>query len=171
VIWGHLLVHSFEPSARQIIGGKSLSISQHIGSSTNAFNACDILPNSCFLTHDPAVEFDPGCEAMIFSTDGTPLQGITGEYGGDRRVEYIIPLDARKKNYHEFVIESSCNGMFGVPSSDLIEAPDVRSYFSNQVSSLIQRRRTAILLLLPQTSWFRTRRPGVFSGTSKPSAS
>ena len=21
------------------------------------------------------VEFDPGCEAMIYSTDGTPLQG------------------------------------------------------------------------------------------------
>jgi hypothetical protein len=23
-----------------------------------------------------SVEFDPGCEAMIFSTDGVPLQGI-----------------------------------------------------------------------------------------------
>lgn len=26
-------------------------------------------------------EFDPGCEAMVFATDGTPLQGITGGYG------------------------------------------------------------------------------------------
>ncbi|KAG5729173.1 hypothetical protein E4T56_gene15675, partial [Termitomyces sp. T112] len=60
-------------------------------------------------------EFDPGCEAMIYSTDGTPLQGITGGYGGDRRVEYIIPLSARKEAQHNFVIESSCNGMFGVP--------------------------------------------------------
>lgn len=23
-----------------------------------------------------SVEFDPGCEAMIFTTDGVPLQGI-----------------------------------------------------------------------------------------------
>jgi hypothetical protein len=23
----------------------------------------------------PKVEFDPGCEAMIYTTDGTPLQG------------------------------------------------------------------------------------------------
>lgn len=51
-----------------------------------------------------AVEFDPGCEAMIYSTSGSALQGklcdirpevaylipttgITGGYGGDRRVE------------------------------------------------------------------------------------
>ncbi|KAJ7761441.1 hypothetical protein B0H16DRAFT_1811281, partial [Mycena metata] len=59
-------------------------------------------------------EFDPGCEAMIFDTDGTPLQGITGGYGGDRRVEYIIPPEAVAKGAHDLVIESSCNGLFGV---------------------------------------------------------
>lgn len=62
-------------------------------------------------------EFDPGCEAMIYSTDGVPLQGITGGYGGDRRVEYIIPAGARKAGRHEFVVESSCNGMFGESAS------------------------------------------------------
>ena len=88
------------------------------------------------------VEFDPGCEAMIFTVDGTPLQGfcrdifpghiltlasgITGGFGGDRRVEYIIPHKAREEGYHEFVIESSCNGMFGVPwNGDTIQPPDV----------------------------------------------
>jgi len=91
------------------------------------------------------VEFDPGCEAMIFTTDGSPLQGdrkrlisdrpvyshfhvgITGGYGGDRRVEYIIPPDACKQGTCDFVIESSCNGMFGVPwGGDIIAPPDVR---------------------------------------------
>ena len=63
---------------------------------------------------------------MIFSTDGTPLQGITGGYGGDRRVEYIIPPSAVKAGKHEIVIESSCNGMFGVPwNGDTIAPPDV----------------------------------------------
>ena len=49
---------------------------------------------------------------MIYSTDGVPLQGLTGGSGGDRRVEYILPV---KEGTFEFVIEMSCNGMFGVP--------------------------------------------------------
>jgi hypothetical protein len=53
--------------------------------------------------------------------------GITGGYGGDRRVEYIIPPEARKQGYHhQFVIKSSCNGMFSVPwNGDTIAPPDV----------------------------------------------
>ena len=63
---------------------------------------------------------------MVFTTDGTPLQGITGGWGGDRRVEYIIPRSAIKAGKHEIVIESSCNGMFGVPwNGDTIAPPDV----------------------------------------------
>ena len=61
---------------------------------------------------------------MIFSADGTPLQGITGGNGIDRRVEYIIPLPARQAGVHHFVIESTCNGMFGV-GDNIIGPPDV----------------------------------------------
>ena len=75
------------------------------------------------------VEFDPGCEAMIFTADGVPLQGITGGYGGDRRVEFIIPPEARKRGKLDFVIESSCNGMFGVGQGGDIEPPDVRLHY------------------------------------------
>ncbi|KAG2052533.1 glycoside hydrolase family 38 protein [Suillus hirtellus] len=72
-------------------------------------------------------EFDPGCEAMIFSTDGVPLQGITGGYGGDRRVEHIIPPQAVRDGHYAVVIESSCNGMFGVPwNGDTIAPPDLK---------------------------------------------
>ena len=89
------------------------------------------------------VEFDPGCEAMIFSTDGVPLQGkvlaadndaasshyclgITGGFDGNRRVEHIVPREAVLRGTYEVVIESSCNGMFGVPmNGNLIEPPDV----------------------------------------------
>ncbi|KAJ7023286.1 hypothetical protein C8F04DRAFT_1271606 [Mycena alexandri] len=49
------------------------------------------------------VEFDPGCEAMIFDVEGTPFQGITGGYGGDRRVEYIIPPAALAKGSHDIL--------------------------------------------------------------------
>ncbi|GAA97820.1 glycoside hydrolase family 38 protein [Mixia osmundae IAM 14324] len=60
-------------------------------------------------------EFDPSCEAMIYSTEGLPLQGITGGFGVDRRVEYILSHRART-SVHHFYIEVSCNGMFGVDS-------------------------------------------------------
>ncbi|KAH9926632.1 glycoside hydrolase family 38 protein [Epithele typhae] len=89
-------------------------------------------------------EFDPDCEAMIFTTDGTPLQGITGGYGGDRRVEHIIPRSAVKAGKYELVIESSCNGMFGVPwNGDTIAPPDMNRYFGLRSADLVVPNMTA----------------------------
>jgi len=66
------------------------------------------------------------------------LPGITGGYGGDRRVEYIIPQQAREQGVHEFVIESSCNGMFGIPfSGNTIDPPDMNRYFSLASADLV----------------------------------
>jgi len=76
-------------------------------------------------------EFDPGCEAMIFTTSGVPLQGITGGYDGDRRVEFI--LDKTKREF-SFVIESSCNGMFGISG---IAPPDQNRYFTLASADLV----------------------------------
>ena|ERR1700761_2972968 len=84
---------------------------------------------------------------MIFSTDGTPLQGITGGYDGDRRVEYIIPASARKKGTHEIVIESSCNGMFGVPATGGISAPDMNRYFGLASADLVVPNQEAWRLM------------------------
>ncbi|KAG6862107.1 hypothetical protein C0995_005917 [Termitomyces sp. Mi166 len=93
-------------------------------------------------------EFDPGCEAMIYNTGGTPLQGITGGYGGDRRVEYIIPSSARTERQHDFIIESSCNGMFGVPlSGDTIDPPDMNRYFALRSADLVVPNQEAWRLL------------------------
>ena len=87
---------------------------------------------------------------MIFTTDGTPLQGITGGFGGDRRVEYIIPRDAVKAGKHSFVIESSCNGMFGVPwNGDTIAPPDV--------SPLCPRRASRLMYMLPDEQVLQAR--------------
>ncbi|KAJ7020033.1 glycosyl hydrolases family 38 N-terminal domain-containing protein [Mycena alexandri] len=81
-------------------------------------------------------EFDPGCEAMIFDVEGTPLQGITGGYGGDRRVEYIIPPAALAKGSHDIVIESSCNGMFGMGGGG-IGPPDPNRTFTLASAALV----------------------------------
>ncbi|KAI9601418.1 hypothetical protein H4Q26_001236 [Puccinia striiformis f. sp. tritici PST-130] len=57
-------------------------------------------------------EFDPGCEAMIFTSEGLPLQGITGDSGDLRRIDYIIP----SKTY--------LSPMFGVPDEGKLEVHD-----------------------------------------------
>ncbi|KAL7422655.1 Glycoside hydrolase, 38 vacuolar alpha mannosidase [Cryptotrichosporon argae] len=59
------------------------------------------------------LEFDCSGEAMVFTTDGDPLHGLTGGFDGDRRVEFIIPQQARKAGVAHYYIEASCNGMFG----------------------------------------------------------
>ncbi|KAI0319402.1 glycoside hydrolase family 38 protein [Amylostereum chailletii] len=95
------------------------------------------------------LEFDPGCEAMVYTVDGTPLQGITGGYGGDRRVEYIIPTEARKKGKHDLVLEVSCNGMFGVPwNGDIIMPPDMNKYFQLASADLVVPNQEAWGLLM-----------------------
>ncbi|KAI6019052.1 glycoside hydrolase family 38 protein [Pisolithus microcarpus] len=94
------------------------------------------------------LEFDPDCEAMIFSTDGVPLQGITGGYGGDRRVEHIIPREAVLRGTYEVVIESSCNGMFGVPwNGDTIAPPDMNRYFKLASADLVVPNQEAWRLM------------------------
>ncbi|CAK5279299.1 unnamed protein product [Mycena citricolor] len=92
------------------------------------------------------VEFDPGCEAMIFDLDGTPVHGITGGYAGDRRVEYIIPAAARKAGVHHFIVESSCNGMFGMQGG-AISPPDPNRYFSLASADLVAPNQDAWRLL------------------------
>ena len=73
--------------------------------------------------------FVPFVPSVLDSTKDRTYAGITGGFGGDRRVEYIIPLEARKKGTHSFVAEATCNGMFGVPwNGDTIQPPDVRSF-------------------------------------------
>ncbi|KAG8887766.1 Glycoside hydrolase, 38 vacuolar alpha mannosidase [Tulasnella sp. 332] len=80
------------------------------------------------------LEFDPGCEAMIFETDGNPLQGITGGYDGDRRVDFIIPKEARRKGSIDVIIEVSANGMFGISG---VGPPDPNRYFSLASADLV----------------------------------
>jgi alpha-mannosidase len=53
---------------------------------------------------------------MIFSTTGLPLQGITGGFGVDRRVEFIIPEQGRKSGVYSFYVEASCVSVCGKSS-------------------------------------------------------
>jgi alpha-mannosidase len=94
-------------------------------------------------SYDLQHRWNPSARYLLFPSVSHPfphpnLLGITGGYGGDRRVEYIIPQQARDQGFHEFVIESSCNGMFGVPfTGDTIDPPDMNRYFSLDSADLV----------------------------------
>ena len=44
-------------------------------------------------------------EAMIYATDGTPLQGLTGGSGNDVRQEFIITRDAKPGQVYQYYVE------------------------------------------------------------------
>jgi alpha-mannosidase len=71
------------------------------------------------------LEFDSTGESMVFNTDGFPLHGLTGGFGGDRRVEFIIPEAQRKAGVAHYFIEATCNKLGG---QNDIHAPDDNQY-------------------------------------------
>ncbi|KAG0332262.1 Glycoside hydrolase, 38 vacuolar alpha mannosidase [Podila humilis] len=74
--------------------------------------------------------WDSNSEAMIWSTEGIPRQGLTGGRGDDRRVEYTLARKAKGGEMIELYIEMACNGMFGVGKDDNINPPDENRTFT-----------------------------------------
>jgi alpha-mannosidase len=82
------------------------------------------------------LHWDSNSEAMIWTEDGKPLQGLTG--GGERN-EWIIPNEWRDYDKeHTIYIEMACNGMFGNPTGgDTIQPPDPNRYFQLSEADLV----------------------------------
>ena len=71
--------------------------------------------------------WDANNESMVWSEDGHPLQGLTGN---GERVEWILPDSYRDGKEHTFYVEMACNGMFGnAPGGDSIQPPQPDKYF------------------------------------------
>ncbi|KKA30226.1 hypothetical protein TD95_004779 [Thielaviopsis punctulata] len=71
--------------------------------------------------------WDAHNEGMVWSEDGMPLQGLTGN---GERVEWIFPKSFRDGKPHTFYVEMACNGMFGnAPGGDSIQPPEPNRYF------------------------------------------
>ncbi|GAA5936917.1 hypothetical protein JCM1841_001406 [Sporobolomyces salmonicolor] len=104
------------------------------------------LPVSWSHAERVQLEWDPSCEACVFDTEGCPLQGITGGYGIDRRVEFILPKEKRGSTYR-YYIEVSCNGMFGNGMGETNGPPDQNRYFRLESADLVVPRMEAWHLL------------------------
>lgn len=53
--------------------------------------------------------WDAGCEALVWSAAGEPLQGLYGGRGDDRRAEYILLRPAKGGEKLVLYIEMACN--------------------------------------------------------------
>ncbi|KAF9975357.1 Glycoside hydrolase, 38 vacuolar alpha mannosidase [Actinomortierella ambigua] len=74
--------------------------------------------------------WDSNNEAMVWSTDGIPLQGLTGGGGDTRRIEYVLTKNAKGGERIHLLIEMACNGLFGAGrNGELIAPPDENRVF------------------------------------------
>ncbi|CAG8440737.1 13596_t:CDS:2 [Ambispora gerdemannii] len=92
--------------------------------------------NSNWVNEEVQFLWNADNEGLVWTTDGVPLQGLTGGGGNDRRVEYILTTRSKGGEKFEFYIEMACNGMFGVGDNGLINAPDPRKYYSIREAAL-----------------------------------
>lgn len=66
-------------------------------------------------------------EVLIWSDSGEPLQALTGEGGGNQRLEYILTRNCSGGEQFSFYLEVACNGLFG-NGPYLIGPPEERTY-------------------------------------------
>lgn len=72
---------------------------------------------------------------MVWTEDGTPLQGLTG---GGERVEWILPDTFRDGHTHTIYIEMACNSMFGnAPGADPNQPPAPDKHFMLQTADIV----------------------------------
>ncbi|KAF9086810.1 Glycoside hydrolase, 38 vacuolar alpha mannosidase [Mortierella sp. GBA35] len=96
--------------------------------STHWFKLKITVPNEWAGDHVELI-WDSNSEAMIWSTDGVPRQGLTGDKGNDRRVEYTLLKKAKGGEVLDLWVEMACNGMFGTGMNGLINPPDENRTF------------------------------------------
>ncbi|KAK4498692.1 hypothetical protein PRZ48_009202 [Zasmidium cellare] len=81
------------------------------------------------------LHWDASCEGMVWTHDGEPLQGLTGN---GERIEWIVPKEYRDGKEHTIYIETACNGMFGnAPGGDSIQPPDPNKYFQLREADIV----------------------------------
>ncbi|KAK9462524.1 glycosyl hydrolases family 38 N-terminal domain-containing protein [Lipomyces oligophaga] len=73
-------------------------------------------------------------EGLVYSEDGLPLQGLTGD---EERPHWPFPDEFRDGKWHTFYIEASCNGMFGNGDGDQIQPPDPNRWFELSFADLV----------------------------------
>ncbi|KAJ2798699.1 Glycoside hydrolase, 38 vacuolar alpha mannosidase, partial [Coemansia helicoidea] len=75
--------------------------------------------------------FDPSCEAMVWSAEGEPLQGITGGSDGMAHTSFVVTGRAKADEpARTLYLEVACNGLFGNGEGTVIAAPAEDKHFT-----------------------------------------
>ncbi|KAG9063638.1 Glycoside hydrolase, 38 vacuolar alpha mannosidase [Linnemannia hyalina] len=123
----------FEKATKQSFHPTSTGTSYGPSWSTHWFKLNITVPKDWAGEHVELI-WDSSSEAMIWSTDGIPRQGLTGDNGNDRRVEYTLLKKAKGGEVIDLWVEMACNGMFGAGKNGLINPPeDNRTFYLSQV--------------------------------------
>ncbi|TPX59664.1 hypothetical protein SpCBS45565_g07680 [Spizellomyces sp. 'palustris'] len=93
--------------------------------------------------------FDPSCEALVWSTKGQLLIGITGDKNVDRHVDYRLTKAAKGGEQIELYVEVACNGMFGagIGGNGSINPPEEDRHYRLTTAEIIVPNTDAFDLL------------------------
>ncbi|KAJ2694514.1 Glycoside hydrolase, 38 vacuolar alpha mannosidase [Coemansia sp. IMI 209128] len=99
-----------------------------------------------FVGRSVRFEIDTSSEAMIWSTTGDPIMGLTGGGGRERHVDYLL---TEKATAHEkprqFYVEMACNQLFG--NGDYHQRPqDRRIYYRLNMADLMSHNEPVLAL-------------------------
>ncbi|KAJ1900621.1 Glycoside hydrolase, 38 vacuolar alpha mannosidase [Coemansia sp. IMI 209127] len=93
--------------------------------------------------HQVRFLFDPGCEAMVWSSKGEPLQGITGGDKSCLHVDHILTNKATSESKeHVLYYEVACNRLFG-NGTFIIGPPDPSLKYTLSQAELVVMNRAA----------------------------
>ena len=104
--------------------------------STHWFKVDFTLPDDWVYKSQIELHWDCGCEAMVWTHDGKPLQGLTG---GGQRNEWVVPMSMREFGKEQTIyVEVACNLLFGNPTGgDVIQPPDPNKYYRLQEADFV----------------------------------
>lgn len=103
--------------------------------STHWFKVTLKVPPNLLHKEQLELHWDANNEALIWTEEGEPLQGLTG---GGERVEWVLPKSFRDGKFHTIYIEMACNRMFGnPPGGDIIQPPDPNRYYQLHKADIV----------------------------------
>ncbi|CAK4031859.1 glycoside hydrolase family 38 [Lecanosticta acicola] len=133
----HLSRPTFDEATRSDNEYKKAEKGMWIGPSwsTHWFKVQFTVPHDWSYKALVELHWDASCEGMVWTSDGKPLQGLTGN---GERIEWIVPQSYRNGKEQTIYIEAACNGMFGnPPGGDTIQAPAPDKYFQLTQADLV----------------------------------
>ncbi|CZT10454.1 probable alpha-mannosidase [Rhynchosporium graminicola] len=162
-VWG--APGTTRPSFQEATSKSNTYRETHVGESfgpswtTHWFKCTLTVPKGiCGQGHHVELHWDCNNEATVWTSQGEPLQGLTGR---GERIEWIVPEAFKDGESHVVYLEMACNGMFGNgpgrpifknnAGGDSIQPPDQDKYFKLTQAEIVDVNYQARMLYVDFT--------------------